>query len=377
MAPFARREELREEAFSVTSIDKVDTVPDFSWAGRWPVLAGHPEAVAWLRLQVDLGLAPQTIEAYARGLADYLTVCARSGIDPLLAGRGEIARYLRDLRERPNARGSKVVLIDSGAGLANATIQQRLTAVRLFYDYLVEEGQRDFNPVGRGRYRPGQAVTSGKDRGLVPRFTKLPWIPTDEQWQALVAVAREEPIRNRLMLALAYDAALRREELCTLRTDDVDPAQRTVRVRAETTKTRRERVVPYSAATGVLLRSYLSHRRTVSTARGPLFLSESHRNHAEPITLWTWSKVVRRLALQADLPQFSTHTLRHLCLTDLARNGWELHAIAQFAGHRNPATTLQYIHLSGRDLAAKLERGMEQVHAWRITYLAETWGDLQ
>jgi integrase len=173
------------------------------------------------------------------------------------------------------------------------------------------------------------------------------------------------------MLALAYDAGLRREELCSLQTDDLDPAHRTVRIRAETTKTRRERVVPYSATTGELLRRYLAHRRTISTARGPLFLSESHRNSAEPITLWTWSKVVRRLALRAEIPQFSTHTLRHLCLTDLARAGWELHAIAQFAGHRNPATTLQYIHLSGRDLAAKLARGMEQIHAWRVRTLAE------
>ena len=40
---------------------------------------------------------------------------------------------------------------------------------------------------------------------------------------------------------------------------------------------------------------------------------------AAPITLWTWSKIVRRLANAAELPQFSTHTLRHLCLTDLAR----------------------------------------------------------
>jgi integrase len=174
------------------------------------------------------------------------------------------------------------------------------------------------------------------------------------------------------MLALAYDAALRREELCTLRTDDLDPAQRTVRVRAETTKNRQERIVPYSAATGALLQRYLEHRRTLSVARGPLFLSESQRNRAEPLTLWTWSKVVRALALRAALPQFSTHTLRHLRLTDLARAGWDLHTIAQFAGHRNPATTLQYIHLSGRDLAAKLTHGMTQIHTWRVQMLEAT-----
>ena len=129
---------------------------------------------------------------------------------------------------------------------------------------------------------------------------------------------------------------------------------RTLRVRAETTKTRRERVVPNSAATGVLLGDYLRHRAAISRARGPLFLSESRRNHAEPLSLWTWSKVVRRVALAAEVPRLSAHTTRYLCLTDLARMGWEVHAIATFAGHRSTDSTLRYIHLSGRDLAAKL-----------------------
>jgi integrase len=316
-------------------------------------------------------LAPRTIEAYARGLADYLGVCAREGIDPLTVGRPEIARYVRDLAERPSQRGPNVVSLDSGVGLANATLQQRLVAVRLFYDHLIEEGRRETNPVGRGRYTPGKAFGRPRERGLLPRFIKLPWIPSDEQWRAILEAAKIEPLRNRLMLALAYDAALRREELCLLRTDDLDPAHRTLRVRAETTKGRRERVVPYSAATGLLLRAYLDERRQLSGARGPLFLSTSRRNRAQPLTLWTWSKVVRSIALRAGVASFSTHTLRHLCLTDLARANWELHAIATFAGHSSPATTLQYIHLSGRDLAAKLARGMAEVHAWRVAQIGE------
>jgi integrase len=73
----------------------------------------------------------------------------------------------------------------------------------------------------------------------------------------------------------------------------------------------------------------------ISRAQGPLFLSESRRNHGQPLTLWTWSNVIRQIALGAGVPQFSTPTLRHLCLTDLARMGWEVHAIAAFAGHRH------------------------------------------
>jgi len=337
---------------------------------KWPVLGRHMRAAEWLRVWADLGRARRTIDAYALGLAEYLQMCEREGVDPITATRAHVAVYVRELASRPSRRGVNVVSIDSGAGLANATIQQRLVPVRLFYDYLMEEGLREANPVGRGRYTAGRR-RGGTQRGLVPRLTKLPWIPSEKEWVGLLAVASKEPVRNRVMLALAYDAALRREELCSLRTDDLDPARRTLRVRAETTKNRLERVVPYSASTGVLLSGYLAHRATISRARGPLFLSESRRNHAQPLSLWTWSKVVRRIALGAGVPRFSTHTTRHLCLTDLARMGWELHAIATFAGHRSTDTTLAYIHLSGRDLADKLSKSMEHIHAWRVAALTD------
>lgn len=307
------------------------------------------------------------MDAYARALAEFLEFCERDGADPLAATRAQVAAFVRELTNRASPRGVNVVSIDSGAGLANATLQQRLVAVRLFYEFLVDEGVRESNPVGRGRYTPRGGF--GGRPGLVPRMTRLPWIPGEQQWMDILAAARGEPVRNRVMLALAYDAALRREELCSLQTGDLDPAHRTLRVRAETTKNRRERVVPYSAAAGELLSGYLTHRSSVSRARGPLFLSESRRNHGEPLSLWTWSKVVRQIALQAGVPQFSTHTLRHLCLTDLARMGWEVHAIAAFAGHRHTDSTLTYIHLSGRDLAGKLASGMDHIHAWRVRML--------
>jgi integrase/recombinase XerD len=318
---------------------------DAALAGKWPVLGRHERAAEWLGIWADLGRAPRTIDAYARGLAEYLEACERDGIDPLAATRAHVAGFVGELRTRPSRRGGNVVALDSGAGLSNATLQQRLVAVRLFYDFMVEEGVRDSNPVGRGAYTPGRRFGgNGGSRPLVPRMVKLPWIPGEAEWLQVLGVFRAEQVRNRVMLALAYDAALRREELCSLRTDDLDPAHRTIRVRAETTKTRRERVVPYSAPTGLLLADYLRHRSGLSRARGPLFLSESRRNRAEPLTLWSWSKVVRRVAVEAEVPRFSTHTTRHLCLTDLARMGWEVHAIAIFAGHRSTDSTLRYIN---------------------------------
>jgi site-specific recombinase XerD len=338
---------------------------------RWPELGRCPLSARWLLLQRDLGRSPRTIDAYARSLVDFLRFSARHRVDVVDAGRVEIAAYVRDLRERPGRYGANVLELDSGAGLANATLQLRVTVVRLFYDFLVEERVRNRNPVGRG-HRSGDG--SGGRRGLVPRFESLPWIPTDAQWRALLDVAAGESLRNRLMLGLAYDAALLREELCLLETVDLDPAYRTVRVRAETTKTRRGRVVPYSAVAGRLLAAYLVHRRRLTSARGALFVSESPRNRGQGVSPWAWSKIVRSIADRAGLRAFSTHTLRHLCLTDLARSGWELHQIASFAGHRSTQTTLQYIHLSGRDLAERLENGMAQIHAQRVAQIGEVLG---
>ena len=342
---------------------------------RYPVLAENPHGKQWIKSEALLGLAPNTIDAYARGVNDFLEFCQRADVNLLTASKGDLARYVGDLRQRPGPQKTPQDLLGESSHLSNATLQQRITAVRLFFDFLVEEHMREENPVGRGRYTPGKAFGSPQERALIPKWQTLPWIPSDAQWQAFLVAAQSESIRTRCMVALAYDAALRREELCSLQSEDVDPAHRLLRLRAETTKGHRQRTVPYSTTSGELLRAYLAHRRTIAQTRGPLFLSESPRNFASPLTLWTWSKVVRQIADRADLPQFSTHTFRHLCLTDLARAGWDLHEIALFAGHRNPQTTLLYIHLSGHDLADRLAQGMEQIHAWRVQTLAHTFSE--
>ena len=49
-----------------------------------------------------------------------------------------------------------------------------------------------------------------------PHYHKLPWLPSDEQWQTVLQHLQGQLLRNQVMLLLAYDGALRREELVTL-----------------------------------------------------------------------------------------------------------------------------------------------------------------
>ena len=300
-------------------------------------------AERWLKLLSDLGRAQATLTAYRNALRHYFAFCSQKSIEPEKARFEDLAAYIS-----PQLPGMP-------SPVASATLQLRLSAIRLWYDFLMYQDLCLVNPLPRSG-TPGM-LSSG--RGLVPRVVKLPRIPDDAQWQAFLFHAASSPLRDRLMLALTYYGALRRSEITSLRVDDLDFAHRLIRIRAETTKSRRERIVCYSPAVAPVLAAHLLQMKREGIARGALFRSASDRNQGAPLSFWTWSKTVRNWALMSGLPDISTHTFRHLRFTHLARAGWKLHELATYAGHRDPGTTQIYIHLSGRDLAARMAGAIE------------------
>ncbi|WP_337024533.1 MULTISPECIES: tyrosine-type recombinase/integrase [unclassified Pantoea] len=300
-------------------------------------------AERWLKLLYDLGRAKATITAYRNALLHYFEFCSQHRIEPEKARFEDLAAYIS-----PQLPGMPFPA-------ASATLQLRLSAIRLWYDFLMYLDLCTVNPLPRSG-SPGM-LHSG--RGLVTRIVKLPRIPDDAQWQSFLFHAAPSPLRDRLMLALTYYGALRRTEVTSLSIEDFDFAHRLIRIRAETTKSRRERIVCYSAAVVPVLAAHLMQMKQAGIVRGALFRSASDRNHGAPLSFWSWSKTVRKWALESGMPDISTHTFRHLRLTHLARAGWKLHELATYAGHRDLSTTQIYIHLSGRDLAARMAGAIE------------------
>jgi len=342
---------------------------------RWPfypLVAQDEMARAWLQIQANLQLSPKTIDAYGRGLNDYLGFCAGHQAIPATIRREQFALYVQDLATRPNPRGTKILSLKSGCGLSNATMQQRITVARLYQDYLVEQQIRPDTPVKRGYYVPGKGFGGTRKRGEIPAYQTLPWIPSDDEWCEVLRVLKTEILRNQTMFLLAYDGALRREELVTLEIGDFDLAYRQIHIRADHAKNGAERVVGYGKkVTSRLLELYLHRRREISPQRGPLFLSESHRNFAGPLSLVMWSKIVQSIARRAGVSRLTTHTPRELRLTHLARSHMDLHEIAIYAGHRSLETTMKYIHLSGVELTEAVSRSLAGFERWIEAILGE------
>ncbi|EGX5147607.1 site-specific integrase, partial [Salmonella enterica] len=97
-----------------------------------PCMMAEPTAFSWLCLQESLLKAPNTVEAYARGVDDWLHFCHQNDVSPTEASREILALYVRHLNVTRN--------------LAAASLRHRLTIVRLYCDYLREEGLIALNP---------------------------------------------------------------------------------------------------------------------------------------------------------------------------------------------------------------------------------------
>src|SRR5258708_13497660 len=307
---------------------------------RWehyPRVADHAAARAFVERLVLKGKRPKTVDGYG-GVGEDILGYFEEGRDAsrvLEADEADLDRYLARLKSRgPKKRGRGGMIEDAtkiryltGRKLSDNTIAQRVVACRLFYDFLLRKGLRSdpINPIERG--------SNGKDgqhpsRGPVRRYNRLPWVPSDEVWEQFVQhVVLHEDARTRAMILLAYDAALRREELMSLRVDDFDWARGLLTIRPEITKGGRMRHVPVSAAVLHLVRVYLEgDRRSLIAAYegedlGRIFLSESTRNPGCPLSVGAFDEIMERVRERVGLPAMTPHTLRHHRCTILKRAG--------------------------------------------------------
>jgi integrase/recombinase XerD len=330
---------------------------------RWeyyPEAAHHPVTRSFIESMAKRQKRPKTIDAYARNLEDLIRVFKQEQVDLVEAQPADIDTYIDNLHHRPPPNGRERILYATGRGLSDATIRQRIVTARLFYDFCIFRKYRSdtINPVPRGNYGFGGTKP---ERGPLLVRERLPWIPPDDVWVTLVSyVLQHESLRNQAMILLAYDGALRRQELLSLTLSDIDWSTGLLTIQPESTKSGRMRNVPFSTSTELLLQRYIrTDRRQIlegfgGDVSGPLFLSESHRNPGLPLSIGAFNDVIDHLRQQMDLPQLHPHTFRHLRCTVLKRSGLSLDDIALFAGHKSVTTTQIYLHLAPTELSKRI-----------------------
>ncbi|MCK5169894.1 MAG: tyrosine-type recombinase/integrase [Bacteroidales bacterium] len=166
------------------------------------------------------------------------------------------------------------------------------------------------------------------------REIKLPDILSEKK--ALELVDSPRNLKHRVILNLMYSTGIRRNELLSLKVEDVDSSRMLIKVRQG--KGKKDRQVVLHTKVLKLLRDYYSYYRP------KVYLFEGHKQ-GEPYSASSVNKLIKRNAINLGITKIvSAHTLRHCFATHMLEKGVNLKIIQQLMGHSSLKTTSRYLH---------------------------------
>jgi integrase/recombinase XerC len=265
-------------------------------------------------------LSGHTDSNYARDLAALVRFCAQQGITDWAALEHEQVRLFA---ARSHA-----------SGLAPRSVQRRLTAVRSFLNFLIREGMLNHNCAVEVRAPKGARHLPGTlDADSMARLLEIPG-------QDMLAV------RDRALMELLYSSGLRLAEIVGLDLQDLNLADRTVRVLGKGSKTR---VLPVGRKALAALSAWLTLRASLVKPDDPAVFVGAAGRRLGPRAI---QKRVEFWALRQGLPMHvHPHLFRHSFASHLLESSGELRAVQELLGHADISTTQVYTHLDFQHLA--------------------------
>ncbi|SEP70676.1 site-specific tyrosine recombinase XerD [Piscibacillus halophilus] len=269
-------------------------------------------------LQIEKGLADNSIASYQRDLNQYLTFLIE--IEKLTElsqiERHHIRQFLKQLDEM---------------GKSSSSIARMISTIRSFHRFIIQE-------YGVKHDASLHIQTPKKER-------KLPKVLSNKDVEALLDLPSNEPldIRNKAMLETLYATGLRISELLSLKINDLHLLMGFVRIIGKGGK---ERIVPLGKHAQQAVEDYVEHAR-------PTFIKQEHTdalflNHrGRPMTRQGFWKILKKIAREKGIrAELTPHTLRHSFASHLLENGADLRAVQEMLGHADISTTQIYTHIS-------------------------------
>ncbi len=212
-------------------------------------------------------------------------------------------------------------------GLANRSINRKLSTLRSFYKYCLRERFIDKSPMTgvRALKQPKNLVKFVAEADI----DKVSFDGGDDF----------PSLRDCLIFELLYQTGMRQAELRRLHDADVDKVGMLLKIHGKRNK---ERIVPLSRQMIQLIGQYQTLRDQAFTSKADRLLLNDKGEEMSPH--YVYNKVHRLLEGVTTLKQKSPHVLRHTFATHLLDEGASLVAIQKLLGHEDLATTQVYAH---------------------------------
>lgn len=262
-------------------------------------------------LELEKGLAQNTIDAYRRDLYDF------SNIDISLEKieRKDINNYIRTLKER---------------NLAPNSIIRKVASIRGFFKWVASVNILSKNPA------------STLEQPKVPK--RLPKVISIKEIDEILRDNLDE--LQELIIELLYSCGLRVSELVNLKLNDIEINSKYIRCFGKGSK---ERIIPIGSKAIFAFKKYLPCRE---------LLVKKYNINTKKLLLNKNGRFVNRQDVYNFIHKcgrkihknISPHTLRHSFATHLLENGADLRIVQELLGHSDVSTTQLYTHISKKRL---------------------------
>ncbi|HXE75120.1 MAG TPA: site-specific tyrosine recombinase XerD [Candidatus Xenobia bacterium] len=268
-------------------------------------------------VQVERGLAPNSVAAYRRDLAKFAAFCEKQRVKLTTVERKHVVDFLGRLYQE---------------GLDARSVARHLVTLRNFFRFLLREGIIRHDPV--------EHIESPRVWKRLPKF-----LTVEEVERLLGAASGGDPLdlRDRAMLELLYATGLRVSELVSLKVSDVQLDPGLLRCIGKGNK---ERVVPLGKKAQAALEDYLRKSRPHLIARRPSPYLFASRRGSRMTRQNFWHLLRRRARAAGVRAPLTPHTLRHSFATHLLERGADLRAVQLLLGHADISTTEIYTHVA-------------------------------
>lgn len=285
------------------------------------------EYITWLKVA---GRSPKTVKGRTYDLNRFMIFLTNADALVLEDLTGEVMReYQEDLAFSLSKKGKPLALRSQALLLG---VAKNFTKYLKENDYLLHD--------------PGESI-------IVPRKPRrLPRVIMKEREMNILLKHPDTQTnygyRDRIILEILYDTAIRRAELKNMLINDMDLESGYIRINGKGNK---DRVVPISRHVCQLVSNYISMIRPniLGSAKdtGHLILNRWGRKMAGK-GIW---EVIKKHSNKAKIKHsITTHTLRHTCATHMLNKGAPIRHLQEMLGHESLESTQVYTHVTISDL---------------------------
>jgi len=258
---------------------------------------------------------------YQKDLQLYYDYLKRENLSYKTIEYSDIRFYLMYLKEEKNRK--------------NSSICRHLSALRTFYNYLINKNITQINPFNY--------VKGPKKEKRLPRYFEY-----NELEELFNTPDIKDPYgqRNSLLLELLYATGVRVGELVNIKVNDINFSERTILILGKGNK---ERIAHYGQYAEDILTIYLEdgYKKINSNKLEYLFINNQKTKLTERGVRDILNRIIKQTTLAKNI---SPHMLRHSFATHLLNEGCDILSVQKLLGHESIAATQIYTHVTTEHL---------------------------